>query len=615
MKYEVCKGSAEILGVQTEGEATIFSIQNRQRKPCALLLYPREGGEALRIPMEEADGWPGVFTVSLTGGPLQHCDYLYELGGESCLDPYATRIVGREQWADFTEKKEIKCGLYNEKFSWKKDTHPHVPKEEMFLYRAHVRGFSMQQRLPEEERGTFRALERRIPYFREMGITTLELMPVYEFEERMMWDAHLSEKSRMESARENIVNCWGYTRGNYFAPKASYLGAGRGPGELKRLIAKLHQNRMECILEFFFDDKLNPHYIIEVLRYWAKEYHVDGFHLICGEQVAKLAARDPYLSGRKLFYEWFSDQEAAGGGFEAEIFSYNEGFLYGVRRFVNQQGGTLREFTDHMRRQHENQGFVNFLAWNNGFTLYDSLSYTEKCNQANGEENRDGNAWNYSVNCGEEGASRKRSVLALRDRMARNLLSVLMLSQGVPMIWMGDECGNSQQGNNNAYCQDNETGWKDWSNTRRSRSLYRFLCRLSDLRRRYPVLHQPGPMSLADSLRCGYPDLSYHGCSGWQMELEGNAKAIGMLYCTKYAEARQEWDKLKEDFIYICCNFSETEQSLALPVLPKDFIWHGVLDTSREEPFEEWVIQEDKRSFLLEHHTVCVLTGRRRKKK
>ena len=633
MKYEACIDDISVLGVQIKGGITTFAVQNHHGKECVLLLYPRDGSEILRIPMEEGEGWPGVSAVSLRGEPLKDCEYLYELAGELLVDPYGTRIVGREQWADFTagaapgtsdksvdlnaQNPKIKSGCYyNDDYRWKRDVLPRIPKEDMMVYRAHVRGFSMKQKGSDQERGTFRAIERRLPYLQEMGITTLELMPVYEFEERMAWDSGgMQERGLGRQVAWDKVNYWGYTSGNYFAPKASYLGEGHGPEEIKRLVAKLHQRQMECILEFYFDNKLNPHYIIDVLRYWAREYHVDGFHLICGEQVAALAAQDPCLGGRKLFYQWFSNEAAKDTRNAMELFSYNEGFLCGVRRFVNQQGGALREFTENIRRQEKEQGFINFLAWNNGFTLYDSLTYTETRNQANGEENQDGVVWNYSVNCGEEGPSRKRSVQALRDRQIMNCLSILMLSQGVPMIWMGDECGNSQQGNNNAYCQDNEIGWKDWNNTRRGRALYQFLCKLARLRRRYPILHGRMPMQMYDYLHCGYPDLSYHGCNGWQMELEGSTKAVGMLYCTKYGEDKDKWDKLKDDFIYICCNFSETEQSLALPVLPRDFGWHSVLDTSREEPFEEWEMKVDKRSFLLSHRTVCVLAGRRRKKK
>jgi glycogen operon protein len=182
------------------------------------------------------------------------------------------------------------------------------------------------------------------------------------------------------------------------------------------------------------------------------------------------------------------------------------------------------------------------------------------------------------------------------------------------MIWMGDESGNTQKGNNNAYCQDNEIGWKDWGNTKRSRELYRFVCRLAQLRHRYPALRNPNPMEMADYLRCGYPDLSYHSSDGWQVQLDGNHRAVGMLYCTKYAADKVDWKKLKEDFIYVGYNFSETEQELALPPLPRGYTWHYVLDTSVPEPFAETYLPGEPRRFQLPDHTVCVLTGKRKEK-
>lgn len=641
MRYRVCKSSFRAFGVEIRGKETVFAVENHERKPCALLLFPKDGGESVRIPMQEAEGAPGVNMVALEGEPLKECDYLYELNGCTQLDAYATKIVGRETWGDFTrEREEIKCGIYYDSFRWGPDRLPYVPKEDMVVYRAHVRGFSMKLRGAVGERGTFRAIERRLPYLQEMGITTLELMPAYEFEECMAldpcqqkkagkglavggqrpWEMGSQNAGGLKPAKDGRLNYWGYAQGNYFAPKASYLGEGKGCGELKRLIAKLHQKGMECILEFLFDEKLNPHFIIDVLHYWAREYHVDGFHLICGGQIADLVAQDPYLRGRKLFYQWFSDEAVESGRFRMEAFSYNEGFLCGIRRFANHQGGTVKEFTENVHRQHAHQGFVNFLAWNNGFTLMDSLTYTERRNQENGEGNKDGVVWNYSCNCGEEGPSRRKGVMALRERQMRNQLATLMLSQGAPMLWMGDECGNSQQGNNNAYCQDNDVGWKDWGNTKRGKELYRFVCGLAKLRGRYPALRNRAPMRQQDYLRCGYPDLSYHSGSGWQMELEGGDRAIGMLYCSRYADIGERRSETKDIFIYSCYNFSETEQRQALPVLPRGFEWHCVLDTSKEDPFAEELLREEpaqreQRSFAMPSHTVCLLVGRREERK
>lgn len=460
----------------------------------------------------------------------------------------------------------------------------------------------MLQKLPDKEKGTFRGVEKKLPYLKNLGITTVEFMPIYEFEEIFAQDSF-----QHEIFPSDKINYWGYTRGNYFAVKASYLGEGNTSKALKQLVRAMHRNGMECILEFYFDDKLNPHYILDVLHYWAEEYHVDGFHVICNSSVAELIARDYRLNGRKLFFDWFPEELCEPEHSEMKLFSYNDAFLYSVRKVMNHQGGTIQEFADNMRRQQKNQGFVNYLATNNGFNLHDMFAYSEKHNQENGEENKDGIAWNFSDNCGEEGPSKKKHVNRQRERKMKNALCALMFGQGVPLIWMGDECGNSQMGNNNPYCQDNEISWKRWDMMKRSRELVQFFQKLVEIRQKYPILRNPIPMELADYRRSGYPDLSYHGDSGWRMDVDGNDKEIGMMYSCKYAV---EDEKLNDEYIYVGYNFSTLAQSLALPALPKKYRWYYVMDTGREETFGEDALPPEARSFELQRQTVCMLVGR-----
>ena len=599
MDYEIVSGCYDTLGVARRGGVTTFTLENREQKPCALLLYPKEGGEPERIPMKAGKTAVGLSSVGLKNFRRERYDYRFELGGLPVLDPWAARIVGREQWGDITRKEaELKCGFWEEeKFLWGDDCLPRLPKEDMVLYKLHVRGFSMLQKAGEEERGTLRGIERKLAYLKELGITTLELMPIYEFEELFAQDPFQRERLPADK-----INYWGYTGGNYFAPKSAYLGPGRTPRAWKRLIHRMHGLGMECILEFYFPGEVSPFYAVEALRHWAGEYHVDGFHLIGSPELAKLVAEDPYLSGRKLFYDWFSEEQCEPGRHAMELFSYNDAFLYSVRKVMNRQDGSLAEFAANMRRQQRNQGFVNYLASNNGFTLYDVFSYTEKRNQANGEENRDGISFNFSSNCGQEGESKRRQVLKLRERQVKNALCALLFAQGTPLLWMGDECGNSQKGNNNAYCQDNETGWKSWDNSRQSRELTEFLRQLTRLRRRYPQLRSPKPMEFRDVLGSGYPDLSYHGTHGWQMEEAGGARVIGMMYAGLQEDQKGE-------YLYVGYNFSAADQNLALPALPKGYVWRRVLDTGQEQAFLEDALAETGRTFLQQAQSVCLLEG------
>lgn len=628
MRYEICKGNYHAKGAEIKGKLTTCTVENRRQEACNLVLYPKKGGRAERIPMEGDLNQRSIYSVGLKDLPWKEYDYCFEIGGRRVLDPYAKYIVGRETWADLERKEEeIKCGFYKDDFSWGQDRLPMIPKQEMMMYKLHVRGFSMLQKIPSNEQGTFQGIVHKLQYLKEMGITTVELMPVYEFEEVFTKDPYQKEVFSPDK-----INYWGYTTGNYFAVKSAYLGADKTPDAFKQLVKKLHRRNMECILEFYFDDKLNPHFIIEILRYWALEYHVDGFHVICGADLAHLIAKDSYLSGRKLFFEWFPQELCLWENHEMDLFTYNDAFLYAARKLMNHQGGSPGEFADQMRRQQRGQGYVNYVANNNGFTLMDSFTYTEKKNQANGEENRDGIAWNFSSNCGEEGTSRRKYVNRLREKQIKNALCTVMFSQGVPLIWMGDECGNSQNGNNNAYCQDNAVGWKSWERDKRSRDIHCFLKQLARLRKEYPALRSPNPMELCDYKGYGYPDLSYHGDNGWRMGAGGGDHSIGMMYCCRYADPgekerrAEQGDVLKEDlkkesekepvrrardeFIYIGYNFSALDQHLALPSLPKKYRWCCILNTGEERSFKERQTQTGALTFRIQKQTVCMLVGR-----
>lgn len=607
MRYEICKGNYNVLGTEIKGVMTTCTIENRRQEECVLVLHPKNGRKEEKIPMQGDGNQTSMYSVGLKNLPWEEYDYTYEIGGKQVLDPYAKRIVGREKWGDLERKeREVKCGFYKSNFHWGKDRLPMVPKQDMMVYKLHVRGFSMLQRISPKDRGTFQGIVNKLSYLKEMGVSTLELMPIYEYEEVFAQDPFQKEMFAGDK-----LNYWGYTRGNYFAVKSSYLGQGNTPDAFKNLVKRLHRRNMECVLEFFFDDKLNPHFVIDVLRYWAREYHVDGFHVICTSDLAHLIAKDSCLSGRKLFFEWFPEELCRWENHEMELFSYNDAFLYEVRKLINHQGGSPGEFADQMRRQQRGQGFINYVANNNGFTLYDSFAYTEKKNQDNGEENRDGLQWNFSSNCGEEGISKRKYVNRLREKQIKNALCTVMFSQGVPLIWMGDECGNSQRGNNNAYCQDNEVGWKNWDTMKRSRDIHCFLKQLARLRQEYPALRNPVPMELCDYKGYGYPDLSYHGDNGWRMGAGGGDHSIGMMYCCRYAETRMKADKLRDEFIYIGYNFSALDRQLALPALPKKYRWCCILNTGEEKSFREWQTETGANTFLIHKQTVCVLVGRR----
>lgn len=632
MNFQICTGNKERTGVTKRNDIISFSIQASPNSVCQLLLYPRGGSSVIKVPMKVQGNYDTTYMVGIKELDWKNYDYNFEVNGEEITDVYARKISGREIWADearrpiireaepFIPKKErkrleqeglqkygisedempiegkkIKSSFYFSDYKWNDSDFPGIRKEDMIIYKLHVRGFSMGMKGNSRGRGTVEVIERKLNYFKEMGVTSLMFMPVYEFEEIIMLD-----KSKSQSPSNDMINYWGYTIGSYFAPKSSYLGKDYNPDNFKRLIDKMHQKQMECILEFYFTEKTNPHLIIDVLHYWHIEYHVDGFRIIGNPQIAELLMQDIKLSRCKLLFESFrKDLAQEKERFGPELLSYNDGFLYGVRKMINHQNGNLHEFACQMRRQQSYQGFINYIAENNGFTLWDSFSYEYKHNEQNGEENRDGNDWNYSSNCGQEGFSRKRQVNDLRKRKIKNAFAALFLAQGIPLIWMGDECTNTQGGNNNAYCQDNGTGWKDWKSSAAGKQILSFVSQLAQLRKKYPVLHSPKPYQLLDYENRGCPDLSYHGDSGWKIDFDRNKGYIGMFYCGMYAGS--------EENLYVAYNFQHVSQKFALP---KGMDWNLILDTSREPSIIEPEKLGDIREVEIEGQSVCLLSGK-----
>ena len=621
MKFQICTGKYETFGVTKDKDILSFSLQAGEEAACNLLLYPKGEENAFKIPMERHKIYQTVYTVGIQGLEWEKYDYNFEIDGVEKTDPYARRITGREVWAaperrpeevsantfvpekikkqreqiKKAKQKKIKSTFYFSKFSWKNDQNPRIKKEDMVIYKLHARGFTMGLRTESPEKGTFGMIEKKLGYLKNLGITSLLFLPVYEFEEFLQLD-----DNKKEEHPANLVNYWGYTSGNYFAPKASFLGEGNNPDALKKMIRRIHQMGMEFLVEFYFDKKISPHLIIDAMRYWKREYHVDGFRIIGDFTVAELLAQDSLLSGCKLFYEGFSEELAsAPERLGPELFSYNDAFMYEVRRILNHQGGNIFEFSCQMKRQQEKQGFVNYVAENNGFTLWDTFSYGRKHNEANMEENRDGNDWNYSSNNGQEGNSKKREINRLRERKVRNALAATIFSQGIPLIWMGDECENTQNGNNNAYCQDNEIGWKDWKNTKSSRMMTAYLKEILEIRKRYPVLRNPKPYQMMDYEKHGYPDLSYHSDGGWQIDFDRNRGFIGMFYCGAYRDC---------EHLYIAYNFQNVSQKLALP---REMSWQTVCTTGNEVLEKKTITGE----IMVDAQSVVVLVGKEQKEK
>ena len=267
-----------------------------------------------------------------------------------------------------------------------------------------------------------------------------------------------------------------------------------------------------------------------------------------------------------------------------------------------------------IRRNPDSYAVINYMASQDGFTLNDVVTYNYRHNEANQENNQDGSSYNYSWNCGVEGPSRKMNIRQMRERQVRNAFLMMLLSQGVPMIYGGDEIGNSQNGNNNAYCQDNSVGWIDWKGLKKNEALFEFVKNAIAFRKEHPILHIPGKLHGVDYQTRGLPDVSLHGERAWYLNSENTSRLLGILYCGAYAKRA---DGSADESVYIACNFHWEDRVLALPNLAGNKKWKKVIDTSamKENGFFHEDGKEYKKKLEIAPRTIVVLLAVEEEKK
>ncbi len=619
IQHDIKEGILQGQGVRKLGEDICFTVAVSDKKACSLLLYKKGRKEAeAAIPMEGTGQYGDLRSLLVKGLPADRYEYNYEIDGQVVTDPYACRIAGRESFGKAVKEEELRGRICPGAFDWEGDRPLRLPCEEVVAYAAHVRGFTKHSTSKVKAKGTFAGLKEKIPYLKELGINQLELMPVYEFSELASMDNPELKKYAPLDGGEPRINYWGYSpKAYYFAPKASYAASDNPVQELKELIKELHRNGIELVLEFYFPKGTKASLVLNCIRYWVVEYHIDGVHINRDGAPVEALAQDPLLSHTKIFSESFAldeiYEEKAVPAFR-NLAEYNDGFMLDGRRFLKGDEGRLTAFTWRARRSPARHGVINYMANHNGFTLMDLVSYDEKHNEANGEANRDGSNVNYSWNCGEEGPSRKKRLLKLRMQQLRNAFAILLLSQGTPLIYAGDERGNSQSGNNNAWCQDNEISWIPWKTGKTETGLLAYVKGLIAFRKAHPVFRQSRELQMTDYLSCGYPDVSYHGKQAWFADFENYSRSVGILYAGSYVEAGTE-EKGKDDFFYVAYNMHWMPHEYALPGLPEEALWRVAVDTGIEgadsiyQEGQEPVL-EDQRMITVPERTIMVLIGK-----
>ena len=552
-------------GCTVEGQTANFSVAVPEGQTCELIIYKKGArASAFSQEMPYSDVAGNLHFLSVVLEQPEDYEYCYKIGGKIVPDPYGKAFSGREHWSvsKGKEKRKLRTRIVTDTFDWEKSQFPHLKKEDVIAYSLHVRGFTKHSSSGVAHKGTFDGVTEKLPYLQKLGINQIHLMPVYEFDEN-----------------QRHVNYWGYGKAYFFAPKASYA-AGDPVNEMKSLVRQMHLAGIEVILEMPFTEGTTFSMILDCLRYWVMQYHVDGFIVnpyICNPDEL---AKDPVLA-------------------KSKILKKEDGFQNVMRRFLKGDEGMIRDVICQLKNQ--DTQLYNYIASHNGFTLCDVVSYDGKHNEANGENNLDGPDYNYSWNCGAEGNSRKKAVNELRKNQIFNAFFLLLFAQGMPCILSGDEFMNTQKGNNNAYCQDNLISWLDWNQLSRQEELYTFVCRLIALRK--ACMKQIAKKSEDTMGRSGIPQISYHGEDAWQMPAGRASRQLGVFYHEECTE---------KDF-YIAYNMHWLSHSFALPSLPKGMEWvciagtkEGVLDEKEAVPVKDKKVQ-------LEERTIKVFVGRQAK--
>lgn len=521
------------------------------------------------------------------------CRYNYYCGDEIIVDRDAQLIGGSGQWGRPDAPRS--GGFYTGDFDWAEDSPPEVPYADSVIYGCQVRSFTMHKSSGVKHRGTFEGLSQKIPYLKALGVTALELLPAYEFDE-----CEKMSLSGSMAAPQTVLNCWGFKAGYYYAPKAAYSAGPQADRTFKTMVRELHRAGIEVLMYFYFPLSVDRSEITAILKYWVLEYHIDGIHLLGEELPLTLITHDALLSGVKILYNEYSYGEGAPRYLNTGI--YREHFRTRTRRFLKSDEDMVSAMLYHQRNNPAGRGTVNFLADYGGFSLFDLAAYDKKHNEDNGEDNRDGTDYNYSWNCGIEGPSRKKNVRELRLRQIKNALVLLLLAQGTPFIYSGDEFGNTRFGNNNAYCQDNEIGWVKWPTTVMGKEIQDFTRFLLQLRKEHPILHLPTEMQVLDYAHCGVQDMSYHGEEAWRPDTGPYSRTVGIMYCGRYVRRP---DGTEDDYFYLAINMHWLPHRLALPKLPRGMGWETVAATEPDRPGPE--LADNDLSILVKERSICIL--------
>lgn len=702
MKYKVSRGKP-IYGVTFQKTGVNFGIFSKHAKSIKLHLYknfddikPFAVIDFNPKVNKTGDIWH-IFVEDLAANTY----YAYKVEGpfditkghrfdktRLLIDPYAKAISGHYNFEESEGHSNGECKLnYSQEikgiiiddtsYDWEEDEHPRTQLQDSIIYEMHISLFTMNPNSKVENRGTYKGVLEKIAHLKELGITAVELLPIFEFNKNELINTN-------PFTGELLRNIWGYNPIGFFAPTANYISGNQKIGmslgnqvfEFKDFVKALHKEGIEIILDVVFNhtgegnengptfsfkgfdnsiyyileenreyfanysgtgNTLNCSHavvkelIIDSLRYWVTEMHIDGFRFdlaaILGRandgrwigdlSLLKDIADDPILSGTKLIAEGW---DAAGGYFVGEFPSgwaeWNGKFRDTARKFIKGDMGQIKDlatrivgspdlFTKYGRKPYHS---INFITAHDGFTMWDLVSYNEKHNYQNGENNCDGANDNYSWNHGVEGETRDIQINNLRKRQMKNFMLLLMISQGVPMILMGDEFARTQQGNNNAYCQDNELNWLDWGRKDKYSDIFNFTKKMINFRKKHHALKRPHFFLDKDKGFNGYGEISWHGLESFNADWAPYSRAIAFMISGKdylYTNIPEDND------IYVVFNSHYESLEFELPYL-EGKKWYRVVDThlTHGHDFSDVPVEVKSKKYRVMDRSAIVLVSK-----
>jgi len=688
-----CKGFPLPLGARLQGDGANFAILSRYASAAWLRLFDGDGDRATHtIELDPHENKTGDIWHIWVEGVKENQLYGYKVDGpfspqdghrfnkhKLILDPYV-RAITHEPEIDVaaalaydpnsplrdlstSDKDDTaykpKCAVLNHSFDWQNDRPPNHAWSETIIYETHVRGLTRHSSSDVAQPGTYRGVIEKIPYFKELGITAIELMPVQAFLEN-------DNASANPLTGEKLKNYWGYSPMLIFAPHAKFSSVQSVGGpvtEFKALVRELHKADIEVILDIVFNhtaegNELGPtltfrgidncifyllqgnkrfyknysgcgntlncnhpvvrDYIIDCLRYWVTDMHVDGFRfdlasvmsrdengaMMASPPILERIAEDPILRHTKLIAEaWDAAGAYQVGAFPGDRWAeWNGRFRDDVRRFWRGDPGMAGAFASRLcgsadiyqKEGKEPLNSINFVTCHDGLTLNDLVSYNHKHNEANGEDNQDGTFDDYSYNYGIEGETENPAIERLRQRHIKNMLATVLISRGVPMLLGGDEFRRTQMGNNNAHCQDNEISWYDWHFLKTNQEIYRFTTRMLAFRKRYKIL--------AKEKFYSEDDLCWFNWAGGPADWGYFSRSFGCIILAHDPKVAN---------ICLLFNADFEEKRFLLPQEHRAKKWYVAVDTSKAAPDDicEPGKEEDraKKEYVLHERTLAIL--------